>query len=38
MIKEILNCIVCGFKYLKTYIYRKYKYDYEEFTSWLISD
>ena len=35
MIKEIFNCIVSGFKYLKIYICRHFKEDYEEFIEWL---
>lgn len=37
MIKELFNCIVSGFKYLKSYINRRYKDDYEDFIKWLIS-
>ena len=38
MIKQIFNCIVCGFKYLKIHIYKYFKDDYDDFIKWLTTD
>ena len=38
MIKELFSLFFGGLKYLKTYIPRHFKEDYDEFINWLITD